>query len=265
MSKQTLLKSLRNQAKAIFLRPKTFFTSKAFAIVWTLYAATYTVANASESAAAKWKSSAVEPIKMASTILVNVPLGIWKDVRFAQLFGYGQAAPATATAATATTAAGAASVSSAKTASLPTIRVPRTAMAAFLLRDSLTIFGGFCLPGLMTDFIKGKDGTVSHTHTVVAQLTVPALTQVVATPVHLIGLDICSPQHSGTVPQRMSRISHSLVPATVARCVRILPAFGVGVIANTELRSYFNSIGEPGGQKAESADVGLFTEEAATI
>ena len=59
--------------------------------MWTLYAATYTTANAVESIGTALTAGAdrilISSITFISTCLVNVPLGVWKDVRFVQTYG----------------------------------------------------------------------------------------------------------------------------------------------------------------------------------
>lgn len=72
-----------------------------------------------------------------------------------------------------------------------------------------------------------------------AQLLVPILSQLVATPVHLLGLDLYSSPGRGARGERAGRIRRALVGTTAVRCARIVPAFGVGGIVNTELRGWF--------------------------
>lgn len=216
--------------------------------MWALYAATYTAANTSETISHRLEYNAVEPVKLASTLLVNVPLGIWKDVQFAKFFGK---APLPSNAKALPKAALAS----------PAV-VPRGALAAFLLRDSLTIFGGFCLPDLLRNSIFGQDAATSHTQSIISQLTVPALMQLVATPVHLLGLDLCS-SHTG--PGRLLRVSQSLASTTIARCFRVVPAFGVGCVVNTELRSLFNRHNAPSSRGAKVLDMNVYDEDGARL
>lgn len=239
--KRSLLESLKSQAKLALLNPKRFVFCKPFGIVWALYAATYTAANASETITHRLECQAVEPVKLASTLLVNVPLGIWKDVQFGKIFGNKPAPPNVK--------------GSPKAALGSSALVSRGALAAFLLRDALTIFGGFCLPGLMRNFAFGHDAATSHTQMIISQLTVPALMQIVATPAHLLGLDLCS-SHAGS--GRIRRVSQSLVPATTARCFRVVPAFGIGCVVNSELRSLFNKHAAPSSVEPKARNMTVF-------
>lgn len=168
-----------------------------------------------------------------STFLVNVPLGLWKDVRFAQIYGTGSASdPARM----------------AKTAALPSpvpCRTPnlgssRAATATFLLRDAITIFGSFTLAPWLAAAIPDKLVAHPHAQTIITQLSVPSLTQLVATPLHLLGLDLYNRQHNVPWSDRLARTRRYLPSATVVRCIRIIPAFGFGCLTNTELRSVFH-------------------------
>jgi hypothetical protein len=74
------------------------------------------------------------------------------------------------------------------------------------------------------------------------QLSVPILSQVVATPVHLLALDLYNnPQREGS-RSRVEGMKRSLAPTTAMRCSRIVPAFGLGLVVNTGLRDYFHSL-----------------------
>ncbi|KAK2608944.1 hypothetical protein QQS21_002520 [Conoideocrella luteorostrata] len=231
-----LWQSLRAQVVAS-LSPRTWAKTfgRPFGIIWALYAATYTAANGSETVArhSNLQAAAVGTIVFVATLAVNVPLGIQKDARFAQAFGCQTRAPSVRD-------------SLVRAGQLPvaptSLIVPRPAVAAFLLRDSLTIFGSFTLPGL----IMGSSSSSQRSHmspqmqAIVGQLTVPALMQVVATPVHLVGLDMYNRQGgSVTLLNRLNRLPRQLTSSTVARCIRIIPGFGCGCIVNAKLRTYF--------------------------
>jgi hypothetical protein len=154
--------------------------------------------------------------------MVNVPMGVWKDIRFAQIFGI-----------KATTAG----------VTRPLVQnrsVARAATAIFLLRDSVTIFGSFTLAPRLSAMI--PDSLASHPHAkpVISQLTVPVLTQLVATPLHLLGLDLYMRQQHVSVVDRVVQSQRYLASSTVVRCIRIIPAFGFGCLANMELRAFFH-------------------------
>lgn len=159
-----------------------------------------------------------------STTMVNVPMGVWKDIRFAQMFG--------------------SNATRAGVVRPPLVQnrgVARAATAIFLLRDSVTIFGSFTLAPRLSEMI--PDDLTAHPHAkpVISQLTVPVLTQLVATPLHLLGLDLYMRQHAVSFADRLVQSQRYLASSTVVRCIRIIPAFGFGCLANMELRSFFHN------------------------
>lgn len=214
--KKHTLAALRNPSRFVFQVP--------FGLIWTLYATTFTVANGTDSLCKKLEASATGLITFASTTLVNVPLGVWKDIRFAQIFG------------TKTQPAGEA----VRQTFVQTRGATRAATGIFLLRDCVTIFGSFTLAPRLSSLIP-DDITASHPHAkiVISQLMVPVLSQLVATPLHLLGLDLYSRQGVPFV-DRVVQSQRYLPSSTVVRCIRIIPAFGFGCLANMELRSAFH-------------------------
>ena len=220
ISQKPILGTIRAQLAEWIRHPQRLFVSRPVHIMCVLYAATFTVANTSDTILRSLGGSVpAEPLRVAATLLVNVPLGIWKDVRFTQMFGSGKAV------------------------NVPRPRPTAPAMAAFLMRDCMTIFGGFCLPGLLTGPLANHTALGSSAQAaVVAQLVAPPLVQVVATPVHLHAVGLCA-GNAGL--QKVFTVS-TLAPATMARCLRVIPPFGVGCLVNTEVRVRFAAAEFPG-------------------
>ncbi|KAF6817811.1 hypothetical protein CSOJ01_02248 [Colletotrichum sojae] len=216
-----LIRGLRSQLSSALRRPGSFFLSKPLAIVWTLYAGTYATANGATTLAERFDGpAAVSTATFASTFLVNVPLGVWKDLRFAEIFGAGGSTP------------GAVSKTPRK--------LPRAATATFLVRDAVTIFGSFTLPTWVSAAV--PDGLMASPHAKAAltQLTVPVMSQLVASPIHLIALDYYDRQQRLPFSDRVAKTREHVPSTIVMRCIRIIPAFSVGCVANLELRSLFH-------------------------
>lgn len=222
---QSLLHGLRRHALQALKSPTRFVFQLPFGIIWSLYAATYIVANGTDTISTKLKASGTGMITFATTTLVNVPMGVWKDIRFAKIFG---------------TQTYAHNVETVRPALVQNRGVARAATAIFLLRDGVTIFGSFTLAPKLSAAI--PDSITSHPQAkpVISQLTVPVLTQFVATPLHLLGLDLYMRQHAVPLVDRVVQSQRYLASTTVVRCIRILPAFGFGCLANLELRSLFH-------------------------
>ncbi|KAH7361194.1 hypothetical protein BKA66DRAFT_444765 [Pyrenochaeta sp. MPI-SDFR-AT-0127] len=238
-SNRPLLSTLKTHILCSFRHPRLFFAAKPFFYVWTLYAATYTTANGVESVAKAFTTNSekmlVSSITFLSTCLVNVPLGVWKDVRFVQLYGRPTGnSPVINTPATTKPP-----TSPAQPPPIQAARFPRMVGATFLFRDAITIFGSINLPPMLTTSIPDSMFSNPAIKMAALQIFTPVLSQVVATPVHLLGLDLYSNPHSQR-SERASRIRRSLGPTTAMRCARIIPAFGVGLVLNTGLRDYFH-------------------------
>lgn len=176
--------------------------------------------------------------KFLSTFLVNVPLGLWKDVSFARLFGTAtsRSVPSRLVPATTTSKTPIPLNRNGPSQRLP---VSMRVCSAFLLRDGLTIFGSFPLAGVLSTTIPNSLALNPHAKAAIAQLVVPAMTQLVATPVHLLGLDMYNRPHAVSLSDRFVRIRRDLLSTTAARCLRIIPPFGFGCIMNAELRSLY--------------------------
>jgi len=210
--------------------------------VWTLYAATYTTANSVESAARAFTTKAdqrfVSSITFLSTCIVNVPLGVWKDVRFVQLYGRPSATRSVINVASAAKAA----VTATRSRPAQATRVPRIVGATFLFRDAITIFGSINLPPMLLPLLSDSYFASPALKMAALQLSVPILSQVVATPVHLLALDLYNNPQKESSASRVERMKRSLAPTTAMRCSRIVPAFGVGLVVNTRLRDYFHRL-----------------------
>lgn len=177
-----------------------------------LYVGTYFTANAidtltSHSQGLPANSTTSSTAKLGTVSAVNVGLSVYKDSQFARTFGRVSARS-----------------------------LPPASFATFVVRDGLTLFATFNLPQLVAPSLPSSmDAAVDRLS--IAQLVMPAAMQAFATPLHLLGLDLYS--RNGKVPwrDRVSRVSSTWVPATLARMCRIIPAYGLGGIVNTRVRS----------------------------
>ncbi|KAH8430020.1 uncharacterized protein LDX57_007691 [Aspergillus melleus] len=261
----------KNNSPSLPAKPKPPVSfARPLGIVWTLYATTYTVANTGDSLSSQVQYQHAALLASATTVAVNVPLGIWKDLRFAQLFAGGATAVTTA----AKTAQEAVSTVSKEVVGKeiskmgmrsgtrkPGVGGGRLATGAFFLRDVITIVASFTLAPRCAEYlstsgmldsassetredlamkIKGEahPHEISQKATIIAQMVIPVLSQVVATPVHLVGLDSFS-RPTASWAERMAFVRKHVLSTTVGRCLRIIPAFGVGCLVNTELRLFF--------------------------
>lgn len=197
-SGDSVLRSLWTQTAHAASRPKSFFSGRPFAIIWTLYAATYTVASFSDTLAGEYYAAAASTITFQATTAINVPLGTWKDIRFAQIFSHRHTADTISHEASRapTVASSKLSLASSLTSSVPTSsprRMPRAVAGVFLARDAITLFGSFTLAPRVATYI--PDSLVLNVHAKAAISQV--LTQLMATPVHVLALDLYQRQLGG--------------------------------------------------------------------
>ncbi|PYI02426.1 hypothetical protein BO78DRAFT_472633 [Aspergillus sclerotiicarbonarius CBS 121057] len=223
-SNRSLLSTLRTHAFCSILEPKRFYISRPFFIAWSLYAATYVTANATDTSLSHLpelsEKSTIANIattfSFLPTYVVNVSLGILKDIRFAQIYG------------------------DPNTVHKRHPPIPRAAYMAFLLRDSITISSSFTLAPRMASFIPDWITADLHTKKTVTQLALPVLVQFVNTPFHLIALDLITRPQVATIAERSALIRSGWVQSSSMRAARTLPAFGVGCVVNAELRTFFH-------------------------
>jgi len=74
-----------------------------------------------------------------------------------------------------------------------------------------------------------------------AQFLAPAAVQVVSTPLHLLGLDLYNRPHKEgkgavSIASRTAKVLKDWAPSFAFRVCRIVPAFGVGGVVNTNMR-----------------------------
>lgn len=251
---QPLLPAFRRHLWYSITQPATFLTSRPSLLVWSLYTATFATANASETILGqvfpKVDHALAGMTTFVSTFLVNSSVGIWKDVKFAQLFGHNSNNTPNTTTTPNNTAAPSPSNPSQKK-SIPTgatadkitrsVRrsIPVTTYTAFLLRDGLTIFGSFSLPPMVYASIPDSIASQEYLKILIAQLGIPAMIQLISTPIHLLGLDLYNRPTPLHAKDRLDRISRDWIGASLLRMCRIIPAFGIGGFVNTEGRAFF--------------------------
>ncbi|PKY01161.1 hypothetical protein P168DRAFT_299475 [Aspergillus campestris IBT 28561] len=245
---QPLLPAFRRHLWLSITQPATFLTSRPSLLVWGLYTATFATANATDTVLSQVYPHMDQAIAglttFLSTFVVNSSVGIWKDVKFAQLFGQPHNPPVTASPTpTSTPQAGAPRTTtppapkSAILRAMPRSKIPLATYSAFLLRDGLTIFGSFNLPSIISPYIPDEVASGEFSKILIAQMAIPASIQLISTPIHLFGLDLYNRPHPLSARDRMARVSRDWIGASLTRMCRIIPAFGIGGFANNEGRA----------------------------
>ncbi|KAJ5338723.1 hypothetical protein N7452_005451 [Penicillium brevicompactum] len=222
---QTITSCLRSMVA----RPAGFFFSTPFILIYTLYGSTYLTANAIDTVTATMRNHSYDTIdtgfaKFIATTTVNMAICVYKDARFAKMFG---AQPSS-------------TPSHPLRAPTPTPQIPKTSYSLFCLRDSITIFASFNIPAKIAPSIPDFMASTPGMKASIAQFACPALMQFASTPMHLLGLDLYNRQPEGGLrwTDRASRIRRDYVASCFARMGKIVPAYGIGGTVNVRMRSY---------------------------
>jgi hypothetical protein len=185
--------------------------NRSFKLMLLLYGGTYLTANVLDTASSYYRHLPASTTtstwsKFATVSTVNVGLSLYKDSEFARMFGK---------------------------SSTRAMRV--ASFVPFVARDGLTIFATFNLPQLVApslpEYLENAASRLS-----IAQFVLPATMQIFATPLHLMGLDVYN--RPGQIPMRnrVRRIRQNWMRASLARTCRIVPAYGLGGVVNTNMR-----------------------------
>ena len=143
--------------------------------------------------------------KLFGTTVVNMSASLVKDVTFAKLFG--------------------------KKTEKAAGRVPPSTYCIFLMRDTLTIAGGFTVPPIVSGMLLGTTGMEKKSSDKVAQLISPMGMQLICTPLHLLALNMYNEQ-GVTAAQRAKSVWATTPQSTFIRMFRFLAAYGIGGIGN---------------------------------
>ncbi|KAJ6000204.1 hypothetical protein N7481_000613 [Penicillium waksmanii] len=215
---QPLFPAFRRHLWFSITQPATFLVSRPSLLVWGLYTATFATANMSETLLNKVYPKIDHAIAgmttFASTFVVNSSVGIWKDVKFAQLFG---------------------SPKPTKTPS-PTPQPDAKPPPPQKMPHTQLSF----LPAMVSATIPDSIASQEYLKILIAQLAIPASIQLISTPIHLFGLDVYNRPQVMPTKERVARISRDWIGASLLRMCRIIPAFGIGGFVNTEGRLYLH-------------------------
>ncbi|KAL2866887.1 uncharacterized protein BJX67DRAFT_354277 [Aspergillus lucknowensis] len=243
--------TITSATRSILSHPSGFFLSTPFLLIYTLYTSTYLTANTIDTVTSTFRDKPFSsvfagPAKFITTTAVNMGICVYKDARFAKIFG-AKPAPSspqinpssTTSAGTGTGAGTGMAPASCHPSGTGALKVPRISYALFCMRDSITIFASFNVPSLIAPSIPDSIAATPGMKAAIAQFSCPALMQFASTPMHLLGLDLYNRQPPGGLGwrERVSRIRRDYVPSCFARMGKIVPAYGVGGVVNVRLRA----------------------------
>jgi hypothetical protein len=227
MGSHTLMASMKTTVTSMLAHPVAYFKSPAFLWMWATYASTYSAANmlrtytehvehvALAQHGTRLPASTTTSTIFVGTTAVNTTASLIKDRAYAKLFGNAAATS-----------------------------VPQVSYALWITRDFTVIGSSFLLPSVvakyMTDHYDVKEATAQK----VAQVATPTVAQIIAGPLHFVGLD-CYNRNLSHLPlrtqvaERMHFLKSGAVEVILARMARILPGYGLAGVYNTHYRNQY--------------------------
>jgi hypothetical protein len=239
----TIIKSGINSIKYMARNPVEYIKSPTFLLMWAVYSATYTTANAfktleehvtysndrsrsssssssSASSVCDQKQTTTNNLGMfklgafVGTTVVNSGTSMMKDRAYARMFS-----------------------GSSSTASFP-----RSTYALWMMRDLSVIGSSFLLPDIVSPMLVEHQGMEKDRAHNICQIGLPVLAQFIAGPFQYLGLDMYNRNLKGmTTSQatfdRTRQLYQGVAPVIAARIARIIPGYSIGGVANTKLRT----------------------------
>lgn len=230
----SFVNAARSSATAMMTNPAAYLRSPAFRWMWATYAATYSTANGLRSITEQQEYRALgeSPLQyerqqrttqatlFLGTTVVNSAASMAKDRAYAQLFG----GAATATAAPA---------------------IPKVSYGLWMARDLTVIGSSFVLPSYVAQQLRNHYGVSEAQAQTVAQIATPMAAQLIAGPLHYVGLDCCTRPSLPTasfryvISDRLYQLQQAIPEVVLARMLRILPGYGIAGVCNTSLRNQY--------------------------
>lgn len=196
----------RDNLFTIFKAPISFLTGFSFRWMYFVYFFTYTTSNLADHV--NLTPDIPHPIqKLLMVFLANTTTSLIKDKKYAVKYGQ-------------------------------TVRpFPLASYGLFFTRDIIAMASAFTIPPIFGKEITKRFNVSAANGERIAQLTSPLLIQFIATPIHLLALDLYN-RPGITAAERYLHIKNIFSNAIVLRMMRFLPAYGFGGIINIELRKY---------------------------
>lgn len=210
--------------------PIAYLKSPTYLWMWATYAATFTAANSlrtltehheQQHRLAKTRSetstTTTTPTNAATTLfvgttVVNSTVSLIKDCAYAKMFG-----------------------------NTTTTTVPRVSYGLWITRDFTVIGSSFILPSHVAKLLRDQTGMQQENAVKVAQLGTPVAAQLIAGPLHFLGLDCFNRNlnHMSAASRILERgrfLANGFAEVVTARMVRIIPGYGIAGVLNTQLR-----------------------------
>ncbi|CAG8592911.1 6880_t:CDS:2 [Ambispora leptoticha] len=200
--RNTLGSSIKAGIISCLKKPHQFICSRQFYLVYMVYSSTYITVNKVDTLSNHHNVDNQLP-KFFGASIANMASCFYKDMHFTRMFGIIAPRP-----------------------------LPKATYGFFATRDTTTMAASFNMPDVLGSNFYEKGWIADRERAMnLAQLVSPALIQFVSTPLHLLGLDLYNRQNAG-IGSRANLLMQKYSKTTLARIVRIAPAFGIGGVAN---------------------------------
>ena len=236
---QVFIEALGEGTRRMFTQPRVFFGSAPFVLTYGVYAGTYLAANLSEAAldyVDERHGAERKVVKVGLASAANIGLLLGRDAYMARMFRDAPSATAAPSAASSAGATPAPYPSASKGAPFPPFRT----LWKFAARDAATMAATFHVAPMFGKWLL----EAGHVETqfaaeISASLSVPIVFNIATAPLHILALDQYNrPVVEGTGRSRLEHVRRELRGVTFARCLRVIPAFGLGSFTNTSVRRY---------------------------
>ena len=114
---------------------------------------------------------------------------------------------------------------------------PMSSLSLLFLRDIIAMAGAFVLPAIIGREISKRLNIEFKNGERIAQLATPLLIQTFSVPIHLLALGLYNEKNK-PLKEHMSYIKTIYWSTLALRCMRFLPAYGIGGIFNIETRKW---------------------------
>lgn len=243
----SIVQSSFESIRGIVQNPVRYIRSPMFLWMWGVYGATYSTANCLRTSTEhfgllskqqpqvdntprklkaqeettdtinnNWNSG--QSVMFVGTTFVNMSASLLKDRAYAQMFGK----------------------------SIPR-QVPMISYGLWATRDCMVVGSSFILPDIVSSLlIQTQPSLNSSKAMTISQILCPIITQFVAGPLHLMGLDYYNrPLHHlspwQATLERARILREGFTSVVSARIARIVPGYVIGGIGNTRLRQQWQN------------------------
>lgn len=125
--------------------------------------------------------------------------------------------------------------------SATTSKIPYKTFYLWGLRDCIVIGSSFILPEFVSKSLQEQTGVDKTTALQISQIACPVLSQFVATPIQMLGLDVynrplSNHSYKSAIRERFRFQYFNFSSILTVRIARIAPSYGIGGVGNTYFR-----------------------------